>query len=270
MGALHAGHEQLITAAGKSATTVMVSIFVNPLQFGPAEGFDAYPRTLEADLDRCRALGVDAVFAPSEQEMYPDGFAVTVSAGRMGTVLEGAARPGHFDGVLTVVLKLFTLTRPDLAFFGLKDIQQYALITRMVTDLNLNVGIRGVDVVRDADGLAQSSRNNFLSSPERGAALALTQALHAGAEVVAGGLSGPAATVGETAAIRTAAEQVLGDAAGRHPELDVDYLDLVDFDTFGRVSAGNELPSRSVLAVAAHVGTTRLIDNVRIGPGWQD
>jgi pantoate--beta-alanine ligase len=258
MGALHEGHRQLITAAGRNGQPVLVSIFVNPLQFGPGEDFDRYPRTPETDLEICTELGVDAVFMPPQSEMYSTDFTVTASAGRMGMVLEGASRPGHFDGVLTVVLKLFNLTRPETAIFGLKDIQQYALVNRMVTDLNLEVAIHGVDIVREPGGLAMSSRNNYLSSADRGAALALSGALRAGAQQA------------ETpAAITTAAQQVLTAAAQKYPAFRLDYLELVDFDTFTPVAPASELPARSVLAVAAHVGNIRLIDNTRLGPGWR-
>ncbi len=257
MGALHDGHRQLITAAGQNGRPVLVSIFVNPLQFGPDEDFDRYPRIPETDLEICGELGVDAVFMPAQSQMYPTDFTVTASAGRMGTVLEGASRPGHFDGVLTVVLKLFNLTRPETAIFGLKDIQQYAIISRMVTDLNLEVAIRGVDIVREPGGLAMSSRNSYLSNADRSAALALSGALQAGAQQA------------ETpTAITPASQQVLTAATQEHPAFRLDYLELVDFDTFTPVSPASDLPARSVLAVAAHVGNTRLIDNIRLGPGW--
>lgn len=262
MGALHEGHQRLITSAREAADLVVVSIFVNPLQFGPAEDFDRYPRTLQADLDLCAELGADAVFAPSQQEMYPQRYAITVSAGRMGTILEGATRPGHFDGVLTVVLKLFNLIRPDLAFFGLKDIQQYAMIHRMVTDLNLDVGVRGVEIVRDADGLALSSRNSYLNRSEREAALALSRALRAADEEAVAGARGNAG------AVKAAAESVLTDAVRHHPEIDPDYLELVDFDTFTPLSPNAHLAARAVLAVAAYAGGTRLIDNILLGDGW--
>lgn len=261
MGALHDGHRRLIAAAREAGGTVLVSIFVNPLQFGPEEDFDRYPRTLDADLDLSAKLGVDAVFAPSVGQMYPDGFGVTVDAGRMGAVFEGATRPGHFDGVLTVVLKLFNLIGPEQAFFGLKDIQQYAMVHRMVADLNLGIWIRGVPIVRDADGLALSSRNSYLDQSERAAALALSQALHAGAEQ-------SAADQSRAAAITSVADAALARAGQDHAEFRLDYLELVDFDTFMPVPPDAQLPGRSVLAVAAYIGNTRLIDNMLLGAGW--
>ncbi|HKT03620.1 MAG TPA: pantoate--beta-alanine ligase, partial [Rugosimonospora sp.] len=183
MGALHGGHEELMRAARERAESVLVTIFVNPLQFGPNEDFDRYPRTLDRDLAICARNGVDAVFAPGREEMYPGGEpTVRVSPGRLGTILEGATRPGHFEGVLTVVNKLLHLTRPQLAFFGEKDYQQLALVRLLVRDTNLDVEIVGVPVVREPDGLARSSRNRYLDPAERQAALALSAALRAGAD----------------------------------------------------------------------------------------
>ncbi|WP_344136809.1 pantoate--beta-alanine ligase, partial [Luedemannella flava] len=181
MGALHEGHAALLRAARAEADHVIATIFVNPLQFGPAEDLDKYPRTLDADLDLCRAAGVDVVFTPGPAEIYPDGPPATrVTGGELATLLEGASRPGHFDGVLTVVLKLLHLTRPDVALFGQKDYQQLALIRQMVRDLDLPVEIVGVPTVREGDGLALSSRNRYLSADQRVAALALSAALRAG------------------------------------------------------------------------------------------
>ncbi len=183
MGALHEGHASLIRAAGAAAGAdgqVVVTVFVNPLQFGEAADLDRYPRTLDADLEIAGAAGADAVFAPGVDEVYPGGEPqVRITAGPMGERLEGAARPGHFDGMLTVVAKLLHLTRPDEAFYGQKDAQQLALIRRMVRDLNFGVRITGVPTVRDPDGLALSSRNRFLSAEERRTALALPRALFA-------------------------------------------------------------------------------------------
>ncbi|MER5887478.1 pantoate--beta-alanine ligase, partial [Streptomyces sp. NPDC001941] len=183
MGALHEGHATLIRAARAQAGPdgqVVVTVFVNPLQFGAGEDLDRYPRTLDADLELARAAGADAVFAPAVDEVYPGGEPqVRISGGPMGERLEGASRPGHFDGMLTVVAKLLHLTRPDLAFFGQKDAQQLAMITRMVRDLNFPVEVVGVPTVREADGLALSSRNRYLSDAERRTALALSAALFA-------------------------------------------------------------------------------------------
>jgi pantoate--beta-alanine ligase len=259
MGALHDGHRTLLrTARAMPGARVVVSVFVNPLQFGPGEDLDRYPRTLDSDLAMCAAEGADVVFAPSAAEMYPGGQPrVTVDPGRAGRVLEGEFRPGFFGGVLTVVLKLFSLVRPDVAVFGDKDAQQLALIRVMVTDLDLGVSIVGVPTERDQDGLAMSSRNRYLSTAERAAALALPRALRAGV----------AAAVGGPASVLASAQAVL-DA---EPKLSVDYLALVDPDTFVAVSVPARGPAfgkgPAVLAAAARVGTTRLIDNMRLDLG---
>ncbi|MGW0191945.1 pantoate--beta-alanine ligase [Nonomuraea sp. NPDC003201] len=247
MGALHEGHRSLIRQARVRADQVVVSIFVNPLQFGPSEDFSRYPRTFDADLDVCRAEGVDVVFHPDAAEMYASDRQVSVSAGHMGSIVEGAFRPGHFDGVLTVVLKLFNLVQPDLAVFGQKDAQQLALIRRMVADLDLPIEILGAPTVREPDGLALSSRNRYLSDDDRQVALALSRALRAGAAELT------------PARVRTVAQEVL-DAAG--PRLTTDYLALVDPATF--VEVDESYAGMAVLAVAATVGTTRLIDNVTL------
>jgi pantoate--beta-alanine ligase len=252
MGALHAGHAALIRRARELAPVTVVSIFVNPLQFGAGEDFDRYPRTLEADVGMCAAEGVDVVFAPPVDELYPLGDPrVTVSAGRLGTVLEGAARPGHFDGVLTVVLKLFHLVQPDAAVFGEKDYQQLALIRRMVADLDVDVDVVGVPTVREPDGLALSSRNRYLSDDDRRAALALPRALQAG---VAASGDGVAAVL---AAARAELET--------EPAVTVDYLSLVDPVTFDEVTTDTAGPGR--LLVAARVGGTRLLDNAPVDLG---
>lgn len=252
MGALHDGHRSLIRRARELADTVAVSIFVNPLQFGPGEDLDRYPRTLGADLEVCAEEGVDIVFVPSREVMYPAEPEVTISAGRMGTLVEGACRPGHFDGVLTVVAKLFNLVRPTYAIFGEKDAQQLALIRRMVRDLDLPVRIVARPTVREPDGLALSSRNRYLSAPERGTALALSRALRCGAESVAGG----------PAVVLRAAQEVLDEAVKADPPLLLDYLALVDPVTFAEVDGAYAGPA--VLAVAGRVGTTHLIDNVSL------
>jgi pantoate--beta-alanine ligase len=252
MGALHAGHRSLLRRAAALAGpdgTVVASIFVNPRQFGPGEDLDRYPRTLDADLALCADEGVALVFAPTAAEMYPAEQLVTVDPGPMGQVLEGEFRPGFFAGVLTVVLKLFALVRPDVAVFGEKDAQQLALVRRMSADLNLGIRIEGAPTYRDHDGLATSSRNRYLSAAERSVALALPAALRAGQARVA---EGPEA-VTDVARSRL-------DAAG--PRVAVDYLALVEASTFLPVKPGYAGPA--VLAVAARVGTTRLIDNVRM------
>ncbi|MGI5206326.1 pantoate--beta-alanine ligase [Spirillospora sp. CA-108201] len=255
MGALHDGHLALMRQARRSADAVAVSVFVNPLQFGPGEDFDRYPRTFAADLEACAAEGVDFVFAPAREVMYPDEPQVTVKSGPMGEVVEGAARPGHFDGMLTVVLKLLNLVRPDVAVFGEKDAQQLAMIRRMVADLNVPVEVAGAPTVREPDGLALSSRNRYLSAPERRTALALSRALRAGADA---GASGPDAVL-------AAARAVLSEAEAADPPLALDYLVLVDPSTFTEIT-GPGL-GRAVLAVAGRVGATHLIDNVPLQLG---
>jgi pantoate--beta-alanine ligase len=250
MGALHEGHLSLMRQARRSADAVAVSVFVNPLQFGPGEDFDRYPRTFAADLEACASEGVDFVFAPAREVMYPDEPQVTVRSGPMGEVAEGAARPGHFDGMLTVVLKLLNLVRPDVAVFGEKDAQQLAMIRRMVADLNVPVEVVGAPTVREPDGLALSSRNRYLSGPERRTALALSRALRAGADASA---SGPDAVL-------AAARTVLSEAEAADPPLVLDYLVLVDPSTFTEITGPPT--GRAVLAVAGRVGATHLIDNV--------
>lgn len=242
MGALHDGHASLMRAAREHADVVAVSVFVNPMQFAPGEDLDRYPRTLDADLEVCAAQGVDLVFAPAVEEVYPGGDPqVTVAPGPLGSLLEGASRPTHFAGVLTVVAKLFGLVRPDVAVFGQKDFQQLALIRRMVADLCLGIEIVGAPTVREDDGLALSSRNRYLDPEQRAQALALSRALRAGAE----------AGVRGSEAVLAAARAEL-DAPG----VDLDYLALTDPDLGPAPSTGE-----ARLLVAARVGSTRLIDN---------
>jgi pantoate--beta-alanine ligase len=247
MGALHEGHLALIRAARRSAKTVIVTVFVNPLQFGPNEDFTRYPRTLDADVKLCEQAEVDIVFAPAVEDVYPGGEPlVRITPGPMGDGFEGASRPGHFSGMLTVVNKLLNLTAPDYAFFGEKDAQQLALIRRMVLDLNMPVEVVGVPTVREADGLALSSRNRFLSAEARVSALNLSRALFAGVEQ----------RTPET--IRAAAHAVLESAP-----IELDYLALVDPATFTEIDEAYRGPA--VLALAAKVGGTRLIDNLPLG-----
>lgn len=251
MGALHDGHLALIQAARQAAKTVIVTIFVNPLQFGPGEDFSRYPRTLEEDLRLCEAADVDIVFAPAVEEVYPGGTPmVMVDPGPMGEVLEGAFRPGHFAGMLTVVNKLLNLTGPDIAFFGRKDAQQLAMIRRMALDFNIPVEIVGVRTVREPDGLALSSRNRYLSAAERRTALALSRALAEGA----GRPTVPT--------VLAAARAVLDEAARAEPPLALDYLALVEPGNFHEVR--DDYSGDAILAVAARVGTTRLIDNTAL------
>jgi pantoate--beta-alanine ligase len=276
MGALHHGHRALLHRARElagphgshSPGTVAVSIFVNPLQFGPNEDLDKYPRTLDEDLAVCEAEGVDLVFAPSVREMYPQEQLVRVDPGPTGEILEGEFRPGFFHGVLTVVLKLFSLVRPDTAVFGQKDAQQLVLVRRMSADFGLGIEIEAVPTVRAADGLALSSRNKYLSAEERAVAPALYRALAAGAAAASGG----------PGAVRAAAQAVLDatgpdgtgpDGSGRalpagtSPR--VDYLALADGRSYEPVRDDDlSFHGTAVLAIAARVGTTRLIDNVLV------
>jgi pantoate--beta-alanine ligase len=240
MGALHAGHEALIAEAARRCAAVVVSIFVNPLQFGPDEDLDRYPRTLDDDLARCERAGVDVVWTPAVEDVYPEGPArVRVDPGPLGRELEGAARPGHFAGALTVVTKLLNLVRPHTATFGEKDYQQLVLVRRMVRDLDLPVDVAAVATVREPDGLALSSRNRYLSEDERVRAVALSRALSAG-RAAAGG--GPA--------------EVLAAAEAALVGVDVEYLELRAPDLGAAPPSG---PAR--LLVAARIGVTRLIDN---------
>ena len=245
MGALHAGHAALISAAAADAGTVVVSIFVNPTQFGPGEDLDAYPRTFDDDLALCRDRGADVIFAPTVGEMYPGGFSTTVQVrGPLAEVLEGAHRPGHFDGVATVVAKLLSLVRPDDAYFGEKDWQQFAVVQRMVADLDPLVALIGAPTVREADGLALSSRNRYLSPAERAAAAELPAALFAARDAL--GIGGGVAAVESELRDRLA-------AAG----FATDYAVVRDPATLGEPTG----PDVRVL-VAAKIGGTRLIDNV--------
>jgi pantoate--beta-alanine ligase len=279
MGALHDGHRALLRRARElagPAGTVAVSIFVNPLQFGPNEDLDKYPRTLDADLAACDAEGVDLVFAPAVREMYPQEQLVKVDPGPTGEIFEGQFRPGFFHGVLTVVLKLFSLVRPDIAVFGQKDAQQLVLVRRMSADFGLGIEIEAVPTVRAADGLALSSRNKYLSARERAVAPVLHRALAAGAAAAAGG----------PGAVLAAAQAVLDGAVLDGTGLDGTGLDGTGLDDAGRPAPGGTSPrvdylaladergyapvrgddldfrGTAVLAVAARVGTTRLIDNV--------
>lgn len=249
MGALHEGHLTLIRAARRvQGAVVVVSIFVNPLQFGVHEDLDAYPRTLDNDLAALRAAGVDIAFTPTVADMYPTGIRTSVQPGSLGNVLEGASRPTHFAGVLTVVLKLLNIVRPDRAFFGEKDYQQLALIRQMVADLNVDVQIVGVPIVREADGLAMSSRNRYLNVEERENAGALSAALLAGMYAA-----------GEGAAAALDAARAVLDSV---PAIEVDYLDVRD----PMLGPAPELGVARML-VAGRLGGTRLLDNIAIDIG---
>ncbi|MFL6022505.1 MAG: pantoate--beta-alanine ligase [Marmoricola sp.] len=254
MGALHEGHVALVHRARAevgSDGAVVVSVFVNPTQFAPGEDLDRYPRTLDADLEACAAAGADVVFTPSVEEMYPAGLGeggVTVDPGPLGSFLEGAVRPTHFRGVLTVVAKLFGLVRPDVAVFGQKDYQQLALITRMAADLCQGVEVVGAPTVREPDGLALSSRNRYLDPAQREAATVLSRALFAAREDA---VRGAAAALGAARAVlRTAVD------------VDLDYLELTAPD-LGPAPVTGE----ARLLIAARLGATRLIDNVALELG---
>ncbi|MCX5654301.1 MAG: pantoate--beta-alanine ligase [Planctomycetota bacterium] len=248
MGALHEGHAGLIRAARGETGCVVVSIFVNPTQFGAGEDFMRYPRPLEKDMETCRREGADVVFTPSADEMYPDGFATTVGVAGLSEKMCGAFRPGHFDGVCTVVAKLFAIVQPDAAYFGEKDAQQLAIVRRMAADLDLPVEVRGCPTVREPDGLAMSSRNAYLSADERRRALALSAALADARLAMAAGER-------EAAKIEAAVRRRL-DAT---PGLDLQYVAVVDPDTLADLT---RVADKVLVAVAAKVGATRLIDNV--------
>ena len=253
MGALHAGHENLIETARRECRTIVVSIFVNPIQFGPGEDYSQYPRTLERDLEACARRGADLVFVPSVEEMYPLPQLTFVEVTRVSENLCGKFRPGHFRGVATVVLKLLNLVQPQRAYFGEKDMQQLQLIRRMVLDLNVPVTIVGVPTVREPDGLALSSRNKYLSEEERRAAPALYQALQAAVRGIQEGER-------DVTKSRTAALEILE----KQPLIRVEYLEIVDPDELAPVST----IGRSVrIAAAIWIGRTRLIDNVFVNAG---
>jgi pantoate--beta-alanine ligase len=252
MGALHEGHLSLVDVARTKADVVVVSVFVNPTQFAPGEDFERYPRDLERDVRLVAQRGATLVFAPDVEEMYPEPLLTRVTMHGITDDLEGARRPGHFDGVLTVVAKLFHIIEPEVAVFGQKDAQQAAAIRRMVADLDFPVEIVIGATARDPDGLALSSRNAYLSEDDRREALALRSALGRAESLAAEG-------VADAAPLLAAMREELS----RHPGIEVDYVALVERDTFRPV---DRLTSPAVAAVAARVGGTRLIDNVVIEP----
>jgi pantoate--beta-alanine ligase len=250
MGALHEGHMSLVEIAHQQTDFVVVSIFVNPLQFAAGEDFEKYPRTLQEDAEKLSTIGVDVLFAPDVDDVYPNGNEITQHAGEVGATFEGAARPGHFDGMLTVVARLFDLVKPDLSVFGNKDAQQLFLIRQMVANSNHRwnaMQIAGAPIIREEDGLAMSSRNRFLSSDERELALKISQALLAAESAV-----------GNAETRIAAAEQVMATV----PAVRLDYVALVNPATFESIEAG--FVGRALLIVAAQVGGTRLIDNLSI------
>jgi pantoate--beta-alanine ligase len=252
MGALHSGHEALITEGKRQGDVVVVTIFVNPLQFDRSEDFDSYPRPESEDLEICARLGVDAIYFPTAADMYPAGFDTRVEPGALATGYEGAHRPGHFAGVATVVTKLLLAVRPDVAIFGEKDAQQLAVITRMVTDLDLGVEIYGVPTVRESDGLALSSRNRRLSPAARTAAICVPEALR----VAVDGLSRGDQPWSQ---VQADAHAVINS----EPLATLEYLDLVDPHTFTSLT-DHDPASGGLVVVAAWVDGVRLIDNRRV------
>lgn len=250
MGALHEGHLSLVRAAQQRCSPVVVSIFVNPAQFAPTEDLEKYPRQMEADRAALEALNVDYLFAPTAKEMYPGGFSTYVTVEGLSTRLEGKSRPGHFRGVTTVVLKLIEIVQPHSAFFGRKDAQQARIIRQMAADLNLDTEIVVCPIVREADGLAMSSRNAYLKPEERRAATALYRALDATRREIA---------AGERDAMRLTG--VLRSTLNAEPFVSVDYAEFVDADTFEPVT---RLRRACLAVLAVFVGKTRLIDNMLI------
>ena len=255
MGALHEGHASLIKRAVRENDLAVVSIFVNPTQFGPNEDFAAYPRDESADLALCERLGAAMVFAPSADEIYPAGDATRVQPGPVAARLEGAARPGHFAGVATVVTKLFAIVRPDVAYFGQKDFQQLRVIQTVARDLRLGVRIAGCPTVRDADGLAMSSRNRYLAADDRQKTLALSRALRAAEEDWSRGERDPAKL----------RDRVRRDTAV--PGVALEYVSVADPLTLDELEQSAE---RAVISVAARVGKARIIDNVLLGIALED
>lgn len=249
MGFLHEGHKSLIKCAKENNDIVTVSIFVNPTQFGPDEDYESYPRDLEHDSKICQMEGVDYIFHPEPDEMYPDGYSTFVIPGeRMTNILCGITRPGHFRGVCTVLTKLFSIINPDNAYFGEKDIQQLAIVRRMVKDLNLGVNINGCPIIREEDGLAKSSRNTYLNEEERKAAIILRKSILKGKEFMDNGEK-------NVEKIR----KVIVDSINSEPLAKIDYVEIIDFDTFDRIE---KLSKNTLIAMAVYIGKTRLIDNL--------
>jgi pantoate--beta-alanine ligase len=251
MGFLHEGHASLLREGRQRGDVLVLSIFVNPIQFGPNEDLDSYPRNLEGDCAIARACGVDIVFTPSAAGMYPPGFQTAIRVPELALPLCGASRPGHFDGVATVVAKLFNIVQPDLALFGKKDFQQLAIIRRMTTDLSLPVEIVGMPIVREADGLAMSSRNAYLSADQRQSALCLSRAIRLVRERYAAGER-------RAETLREEALKLIAD----EPAATIDYLELRDAAT---LEPAADVSDTTLMALAVKIGTTRLIDNTLLG-----
>jgi len=252
MGYLHEGHLSLMREARGRGDHLVVSIFVNPLQFGPNEDLDSYPRDAEGDAAKCRDVGVDVLFTPTKASLYPAGFQTTVQPGPIAGPLCGASRPGHFEGVCTIVLKLFGLVRPRVALFGRKDYQQLAVLRRMARDLDLDVEVLGMPIVREADGVAMSSRNARLTPEQRTAAGVLSRALDRAEHLVADGERGVEAVVAAAASL-----------IAEEPGAALDYVELVDADDLSTIC---DLEAPAVLALAVHFGSVRLIDNRVLTP----
>ena len=251
MGFFHDGHLELMKAGKRLSDRLVVSIFVNPAQFGPSEDYESYPRDLERDLSKAREVDVDIVFCPSNEEMYPQGFQTNVKVQEVTKHLCGLSRPSHFEGVTTVVAKLFNITMPHLAVFGQKDYQQLTVISRMVKDLNMAVKIVGVPIVREPDGLAMSSRNTYLSAEERESALCLKKSLDLADSLFNQGERNPDKILGDV-------KQLIRD----HPLTEIDYVKICHPATLEDMETVEE---RSLLALAVKVGKTRLIDNCLLG-----
>jgi len=247
MGYLHEAHLELMRVGKRHADKLVISIFVNPTQFGPSEDFNRYPRDPEGDLDKAKSVGVDIVFMPPVEEMYPHGFQTTVSVSQLSQHLCGLSRPGHFNGVATVVCKLFNITKPHIAIFGQKDYQQLSIISRMVMDLNMDIQIIGVPTVREPDGLAMSSRNAYLSQDQRPSALCLKKSLDIASMMVKEGHQ-------KASDIKKAVEDLIRS----HPYTEIDYVSICDPVTLEEI---DHVEKSTLLALAVKVGQTRLIDN---------
>ncbi|MGK2963654.1 MAG: pantoate--beta-alanine ligase [Gemmatimonadaceae bacterium] len=256
MGALHQGHLSLVERSRRESDVTVMSIFVNPLQFAPGEDYSRYPRPVDQDDNLARDAGVDILFRPTAEDMYPGNRTITVTAGVLGADWEGASRPGHFDGVLTVVAKLLNIVLPDIAVFGRKDLQQAALVEALVRDLDMPVSIVLTPTIREPDGIAMSSRNRYLDSTERLHARSLSQALEASRSAYSAGERG-------VAALEAAGRSVLDSEPGVKP----DYFAIIDPSTFTRRATAD---ASSAAIVAARVGSTRLIDNISLVPDGQD
>jgi len=252
MGALHEGHRSLIRRARAENDAVVVSIFINPTQFGPGEDLQKYPRTFEEDLKSCEEAGVDAVFAPTHEEIYPEGYDTYLTQEKLTRVMCGASRPGHFRGVLTVCCKLFNIVGPDVAYFGQKDYQQTVVIKRMVADLRMPLRIEVCPTIREDDGLAMSSRNRYLSASQRADALCLSRSLDLAAEMAARGVT-------DAGKIIDAMKALIGKAESAT----IDYVVIADPDTLAPLE---KIETRSLAALAVRIGDTRLIDNAIIKP----